>query len=179
MAFDWELLSVGHWGDVLDMRYYSAGTCLAGLISLVSGCQLFLVSSLEAEPKELARGLGWRWIFPSVCFMTIHPLWPCKRKAHIPRGFLRLCPVWGLLLTHGGQDWTVKGTLMKWLHQVTRVLSFVSQRPQMSEFCEARVRMIGRYRRLKPSSEMACLYTLQRMTCVQAFLLCSHSNKLL
>lgn len=37
-----------------------AGMCLAGLICLVSGCQLFLVSSLGAGPGELAHGcVGW------------------------------------------------------------------------------------------------------------------------
>lgn len=46
----------------LGMRYDSAGMCLGGLISLVSACQLFLVSSLGVEPEELAHGVGKCWI---------------------------------------------------------------------------------------------------------------------
>ena len=41
----------------------------------------------------------------------------------------------------------------------------------MSEICEAKVKVIGIQQRLKPTSELACFYTLQGMTCVQAFLL--------
>ena len=43
--------------------------------------------------------------------------------------------------------------------------------PQMSEICEAKVKVIGRQQRLKPTSELACFYTLQGIICVQAFLL--------
>ena len=43
--------------------------------------------------------------------------------------------------------------------------------PQMSEICEAKVKVIGRQQRLKPTSELACFYTLQGMICVQSFLL--------
>lgn len=46
----------------LGMRYDLAGMCLGGLISLASGCQLFPVSSLGAEPEELAHGVGTCWI---------------------------------------------------------------------------------------------------------------------
>ena len=59
------------------------------------------------------------------------------------------------------------------LSRVTHVCRFVvlPRFPQMSEIYEAKVKVIGRQQRLKPSSELACFYTLQGMTCVQAFLL--------
>lgn len=137
MVLDWELLSVGRWGDVYIRDEIRLGRHMPCWPHFSCVWILTLPSFLLGGR---ARGAG-MWVdptvdFPSVCFMSIHHPWPYKRKAAYAARFPKTLPSVGVAANTWGTILSNKRSARDLLDRVTRVLSFVvlTQLPQIWVF---------------------------------------------